>query len=469
MERRYDVIIVGARCAGASLAAFLSRGGMKVLMVDKARMPSDQVLSTNTLHRTGVSVLDELGLGTALRQLCPAMTSMRYDWFGAILDLDITERAEYCPRRYSLDGLLQEAALKSGAELWDRTKVSGLMTERGRTAGVYLTRADGTSGSVRADLVVGADGRKSRVAQWVGSEELLGYDAPRGMYWSYWPAPRSWGHSHRFPAGMYLYRRGEHISVAFHAQDDQLLIGTLPLNSEIDAFRQRPLDSLRERAAQVPAFEETVQQEPCEAVRGYLAQRYFVRRPVGPGWLLLGDAGVHKDFVSGDGISEALLQARSAAQALLSNTPRDIALERWWRQRDVDALPLFFHSQDVAQPGKPGELDRLVLNKVAEDAELKRRFAGTMIRESNPYEMLRPTTAAGWVLSAALRGKPGILSEFLSRGKRVAAVKRELALREALLRRATSEAWAPTTAQSTEAQETTPAQQTPAEQNPATA
>lgn len=436
MEQRYDVVIVGARCAGASLAAFLAQGGMKVLMVDKARMPSDQVLSTNTLHPTGVSVLDQLGLGAALRELCPAMNSLRYDWFGAIVDLDISDRAEYCPRRYALDGLLQEVAVKSGAEFWDRTKVSGLLTEGGRTAGVYLTREDGTTSSVAADLVVGADGRSSRVAQWVGSEELLGYDAPRGMYWSYWPAPRGWGSSERFPAGMYLHRKGDDISVAFHAQDDQVLIGTLPLNAEIDSFRRHPLDNLRQRAARVPAFADVVQQEPSEAVRGYLAQRYFVRRPVGPGWLLLGDAGIHKDFVSGDGISEALLQARSAAQALLSGAPRELALERWWRQRDVDALPLFFHSQDVAEPGKPGNLDRLVLSKVAADAELKRRFAGTTSRETNPYEMLKPTTAASWVLGAALRGKPGILAEFLSRGKRVAAVKRELALREALLRAA---------------------------------
>lgn len=183
----------------------------------------------------------------------------------------------------------------------------------------------------------------------------------------------------------------------------------------------------------VPMLADIVSQAPSEPVRGYLAQRYFVRRPVGPGWLLVGDAGIHKDFVSGDGISEALLQAKSAAQCLLNGAPRERALELWWRHRDVEALPLFFHGQDIAEPGKRGTLDRLVLSRVAADPALKRRFAGTLIRQSNPYEMLKPSTAAGWVLSAALRGEPQVLGEFLSRGKRISTVRRELAKRQALL------------------------------------
>ncbi len=60
-QSRHDVIIVGARCAGATLATFLARAGASVLLLDKDRLPSDQILSTHTIHPPGVDVLDDLG------------------------------------------------------------------------------------------------------------------------------------------------------------------------------------------------------------------------------------------------------------------------------------------------------------------------------------------------------------------------------------------------------------------------
>lgn len=49
-RQRFDVVVVGARCAGAALAMFLARSGVKVLLIDKNPLPSDQVLSTHTIH-----------------------------------------------------------------------------------------------------------------------------------------------------------------------------------------------------------------------------------------------------------------------------------------------------------------------------------------------------------------------------------------------------------------------------------
>ena len=68
---RYDVVIVGARCAGATLATFLARAGASVLLLDKDRLPSDQILSTHTIHPPGLDVLDEVGVGDAVRAVAP--------------------------------------------------------------------------------------------------------------------------------------------------------------------------------------------------------------------------------------------------------------------------------------------------------------------------------------------------------------------------------------------------------------
>ena len=70
-ESRYDVVIVGARCAGATLATFLARAGASVLLLDKDRLPSDQILSTHTIHPPGLDVLDEVGVGDAVRAVAP--------------------------------------------------------------------------------------------------------------------------------------------------------------------------------------------------------------------------------------------------------------------------------------------------------------------------------------------------------------------------------------------------------------
>ena len=107
----YDVVIVGARCAGASLATLLSRAGASVLLLDKDPLPSDQVISTHTIHPPGIDVLDELGVGTAVREETPATHVVRLRKNDAYVDLQFADgRAEYCPRRYRLDGLLQDAA-----------------------------------------------------------------------------------------------------------------------------------------------------------------------------------------------------------------------------------------------------------------------------------------------------------------------------------------------------------------------
>lgn len=109
---KFDLVVVGARCAGAAFGAFVARAGAKVLMVDRDRLPSDQVLSTHTIHPPGVDILEELGVGSELRQVTPKNPRMRLRRDEAVVDVTFTNgRHELCPRRERLDGLLQKAAV----------------------------------------------------------------------------------------------------------------------------------------------------------------------------------------------------------------------------------------------------------------------------------------------------------------------------------------------------------------------
>jgi 2-polyprenyl-6-methoxyphenol hydroxylase-like FAD-dependent oxidoreductase len=104
-QSRHDVVVVGARCAGATLATFLARAGGSVLLLDKDRLPSDQILSTHTIHSPGLDVLDEVGVGAAIRAVAPPTHIVRLRKNDAFVDIEFPpERAEYCPRRKRLDG-----------------------------------------------------------------------------------------------------------------------------------------------------------------------------------------------------------------------------------------------------------------------------------------------------------------------------------------------------------------------------
>lgn len=417
-------MIIGARCAGAALATYLGRAGARVLLVDKSPLPSDVVLSTHTLHPAGSRVLAELGLLAALRQRTPPIHKLRIGRGDGTLDVPLSEQElEYCPRRQRFDGLLQDAAREAGVEVCERTAASALIVESGRAIGVRLLGPSGTR-EVRADWVVGADGRDSWLAQQVQAEEYLGYDGPRGMYWSYWDAPPGYGSSNDYPCGMYVVNRSGMLRVAFHTDHDQVLVGSLPERSLLGPWRQDPLGSLQADLLADPLLASFTRGPPRERVRGFLPPRYFLRQAVGPGWLLVGDAGVHKEFVTGDGMSEALLQAQSAAAALLGG---QAAVADWWRARDRAALPFFLFGKLQGAPGAPSRLDALVIRQAARCPATTARFARSLTHELSPLEVVRPGQVLRWVAARALSGQPGVLAELWRHSLVVRQLQRTLA------------------------------------------
>lgn len=427
----YDVVVVGARCAGAPLATFLAREGARVLVVDRDCLPSDQVLSTHTIHPPGMDVLDELGVGDDVRSQAPPARTGRLRKGDAWADVTFADgRAEYCPRRERLDALLQDAARAAGAEIRDRTRVTEMLFDGGRAVGVRLER-DGRGEEVRTGLVVGADGRRSTVAEAVGAEEYMGYDAPRAMYWAYWDAPDAWW-TDEYPFDLYLGHVGRSFRVIFQTDGGCLLVGSLPPLEEARLWRRDAATALRDDLARDPVTGPLLAgADPAERVRGTIKERYFFRRATGPGWALAGDAGHHKEFCIGDGITEALIQARSLADAIGEGT--DAALVRWWRARDVEALPGYFWGRDQGAPDRPGELETLIMRRVAADEDLQARMTLLPEHRATPYDVLPASAILPVLLRAVLRGRPGVIAEFVAHGRRAAEFRRRLKERRALL------------------------------------
>src|SRR5215813_11525510 len=106
----YDAIVIGARVAGSATAMLLARAGLDVLVVDRARFPSD-TLSTHQLQVPAVERLKRWGLLDAvIASGAPATRRVRFDQ-GAVLEGEWPGHgALYSPRRTVLDKILVDAA-----------------------------------------------------------------------------------------------------------------------------------------------------------------------------------------------------------------------------------------------------------------------------------------------------------------------------------------------------------------------
>lgn len=427
----FDAVIVGARCAGAALATFLARGGASVIVLEADRLGTDQVLSTHTIHPAGMDILEELGVGEAVRSVSVPASKIRFQVDDAYVDVEPpTGRYECCPRRYRLDGLLQKTAAGAGVEVRERTRVTDLVWNGGRVVGVKAEHNGGAQ-EVSGRVVVGADGRHSTVAKLVGAEEYLGYSSPRGMYWAYWEPPRVWN-SDAFPFDFLLRFSGNDRRVIFPTDNGQLLLATLPV---LDIARSWSSDAERNYLSDVreDAALEAIAMGGSMAgkVRGTISERYFFRQSAGPGWALVGDAGHHKDPILGWGISEALVQAKQLSEAILRGG--DIALERYWRRRDVDNLPRYRTGQDrgAAQPITP--IFPVVLRRLARNPKLARELVRETEYDVNPYEVLPVGKVALWTLAEAMRGRWDLITAFFRMGRRAAEVQAEVKERRSLL------------------------------------
>ncbi len=402
----------------------------------KDPLHTDQVLSTHTIHPAAMDVLDEIGVGDAVRAVAPPSRTLRLGKNDAFIDLCFKDgRAEYCPRRQRLDGLVQDAASAAGAEVRDRTRVTALLRAGDRVVGLRTSDRAGKNDEIRANLVIGADGRHSTVAKLVDAEEYLGYDGPRALYWGYWNAPPAW---RDYPFDFFVGNRSGRIRAVFQTDHDQLLIGSAPPVSEVALWRGDATATLTRDLLSDPITAPLVENNPPVGdIRGTIKERYFFRQSAGPGWVLVGDAGHHKEFVIGDGITEALIQVRTLVPAIREGT--DHALVRWWRARDVEAMPYYYFGKDEGALGGPLKIQEVVFRHANRSPALRLRLGEVAEHTVSPYEAFQTASVLRWTLGAALRGSPGVLRDFLTMGKRAALVAREMKTRRALLARAARE------------------------------
>jgi flavin-dependent dehydrogenase len=405
---------------------------MRVCVLDADPIPSDQPFSTHAIAPPGMDRLDELGVGSRVRAVAPSVRVARITVGNVSLDMHLPEdRAMYAPRRSVLDPLLAEAAVSAGAELRDRTAVLDVMRDDGRVTGV-VARSNGARYEVRARWVIGADGRNSTIAKRVAADEYNGAESERGGYWAYFPNNATFS---RFPFQTYIEIEKQSARFAFQTDSDLVVAGALDLPSVAKRWSDDPNRHVDSSLGRSDVIRHLVEgNRAATRYVGLIRGRWFFRTPVGSGWALVGDAGLHKDPTPGYGITDALRDAKALAAALIDG--REAALEVYWRNRDVQSVPLYENALNMGSLAYDNPFNEIVFTKVNESPVLLERMRATIERTLSPFEALPPWRVLGWTAGALLRGKTEIVPHFLATAKRGNRVAKELKLRKALLERA---------------------------------
>jgi flavin-dependent dehydrogenase len=392
----YDAIVIGARVAGSPTAMLLARRGYRVLLLDRATFPHDTI-STQLIQTPGVAHLTRWGLLERLVQTgCPPIHRFDFDFgpfsiSGPSGALD-GGSPSYAPRRSILDHLLVTAAAEAGAEVREGFAVRELLWDDGQVVGVVGQDATGRTWTERARIVIGADGRHSLVAQAVEAP-LYEVRPPLSFaYYSYWSGVDA-------ESTMRAYLRPGRAIIALPTHADQVLIGVQWPHAEFEAFRENVEGNFLDTLELAPALAERVRGGRRESrFLGTADLPNFFRRPFGPGWALVGDAGYHRDPALGHGISDAFRDAELLAEAvdlgLQARLPLAHALRCYQQRRDEQARPLYeLITQLATLAPPPPELSALLAAMAGRQPEMD-RFIAMTAGELPVKEVLGPATAA---------------------------------------------------------------------------
>ena len=434
MGDRFDVIIVGARCAGAPLATMLARAGVSVCLLDKDRFPSD-TLSTHAVQPVGVQVLERLGVLDTLLKLAPPILRGRMVFDeGAAAAVDDVVALTGAPvvnvRRVTLDEVLVNAAADAGADVRTGTTVTGVVTERGRVTGVTTA-----AGDLHATLVVGADGMRSPVAGMVGAQEYHPTPNGRLFMWAYYAGDPTDG-------AMWIAKLGDYSYLAMPSDNGLALVAACPSIERRDEVRANREAVFEAGVRAWPELHAGVEGARREGSVNTMANMHgFFRQSAGPGWVLVGDAGHFKDPTPGQGIADALRQAEKLAAAIgralgADEAGRDRILRDWWRWRDEDAWEMYWFAHEMGASGPTPPLLREIQHRITGSDELVRATVRVFNHELRPSEAFTPIFALT-TIARAMRRRPGQRRAVLREGATAAFSQ---ARRQRMLRRAPSAA-----------------------------
>jgi flavin-dependent dehydrogenase len=375
----FDAIVVGARCAGSPTALLLARKGYKVLLLDRSNFPSDTI-STHYIHQPGIASLKRWGLLDRLVATgCPAIERQVFD-VGPFRIAGSPPPADgvgvgYAPRRMVLDKLLLDAAVEAGVELREQFSVEEVVTEGDRVTGIRGRSKGGELVVEKARIVIGADGKNSVIARLAGAPMYEEQPAGSCAYYSYWRGVPM--------QAAELYPRPNSMLIAAPTHDGLTLLIVYWPEAEFAQVRDHIEERFMAALDTVPTLAERFRAgERAEKFRGAGDLRGFFRRPHGPGWALVGDAGYHKNPITAEGITDAFRDAELLASAVDDSFTGRVApaeaFAAYESRRNEAVMPLYRMTCDLARLEPPTQEMQGLFFALKDNPEQSGRFIGTI-------------------------------------------------------------------------------------------
>ena len=387
----YDVAIVGASLSGCTAAILLSRAGARVALIEKSPDPKAfkricshfiQASAVPTIERIGLyePILEAGGLRSRFHSRTP------WGW------IEPTEsRQAYCLnlRRSLLDPMLRAAAAaEPGVELMLGQSAEGLLRDGEAFGGVVVRDREGSEREIPARLVVGADGRDSRVAELARvKEKTLPHN--RLAYGGYFegPKPRFW------PDGA-VWLLDPDMAAAFPTDGGQVFYIAMTHKDRASEFKADPERALVEHVAAVPE-PPPIRESRCVApVIGKIEMPNRIRGPIAPGLALIGDSALATDPIFGVGCGFAFQSgewlADSVSPALQGTESLDNCLRRY---RKRHRRQLGFHARvihDYATGRKFDRFERTIMRTAVRDPQAAALFEAVGTRRKTPPQLLVP-------------------------------------------------------------------------------
>jgi flavin-dependent dehydrogenase len=314
----------------------------------------------------------------------------------------------YGPRRRLLDAILMEAALASGAEFRPGFSVHDYQSDGPAIVGIRGRSSDnGVQVVERATITIGADGRHSSLARAVDAPVYDEIPPLTCWYFSYW--------SNIDLDGLEVYRRDRNVVFVFPTNIGLTAVFIGWPISEFGRVRRNVAAGFMSVLESIPVLEQRIRNaRQEERFYGTADTPNFFRKPYGPGWALVGDAGHHKDPYMALGICDALRDAELLASALeeglSGRRPLANALEEYEARRNAAANQLYHQNAQLAR-FEPVPQEELALRAaLRQSQEETNRFYLALQGIIPPEEFFNPDNLQGVKARAKSRAaKTGVV------------------------------------------------------------
>jgi 2-polyprenyl-6-methoxyphenol hydroxylase-like FAD-dependent oxidoreductase len=378
----YDAVIVGASLAGCATAIALGRAGVSVALVEKQPDPAAfKRMCSHFIQASAVPALERLepiieagGMRSRMRAWTP------WGWIEAPPS---QAREAVNLRRELLDPLLREtAAATPGVELMLGRTAERLVHEGETVRGVVVRDREGEETSLRAQLVVGADGRDSRIAELSAVKTKVSAHG-RFAYGAYFEGPPA-----NADGASSIWMLDPNWAAAFPTDSGLTFYAAMPTKDRLPEFRDDPEGALVSFVGDIPEAPPIRTSRLASPVLGKIEMPNKVRVPVAPGLALAGDAAMAVDPLFGVGCGWAFQSAEwlacSVAPALRGEESLQDGLKRYQRRhrRGLRGHATIINEYASGRKMRPGE--RLIFSASARDERLAQSFEAFGTRSIGP-------------------------------------------------------------------------------------